>query len=131
MKRIAIIGTRRRDTASVYGLIKDKFFEIYEEGDWIVSGRCKKGADRFAERLADDYGIPILLFPPNYRRYKMAAPIIRNKSIAQNSDFIIACVIRPEEGLDEVLKRKKGGTEDTLKKFVEFSPTPRERIFLV
>jgi hypothetical protein len=32
---------------------------------------------------------------------------------------MIACVISPEDGVYEVLKRKKGGTEDTLRKFMK------------
>ncbi len=52
MKKIGIIGTRRRDTAEAFSKIIAKFFEIYEPGDWIVSGGCQKGGDRFAEKLA-------------------------------------------------------------------------------
>ena len=48
--------------------VRDKFFEIYEDGDWICSGGCKKGADRFAEMIAKE-GIPILIFYPNYPNY--------------------------------------------------------------
>ena len=50
----------------------------------------------------------------------MGAPIVRNGPVAENCDVVIACVMHPEEGLDEVLKRTKGGTEDMLKKHVKF-----------
>lgn len=113
------MGTRRRDTASVRSLIEEKFWEIYEEGDWIVSGGCPKGGDRFAEQIAKAEGIPILIFYPNYKRYKQGAPIIRNGDVAKESDVIIACVGKPEESIQEILQRKKGGTEDTLRKFVD------------
>lgn len=129
MKKIGIIGTRRRNTGMALKVIEDKLREVYTEGDWIVSGGCEKGGDRFAEILAKKYGIPILIFFPNTIKYKKAAFHIRNGPIAENSDVIIACVIRPEEGLDEVLKRKKGGTEDTLKKFNQ--KNPKGRVYLV
>jgi len=121
-KIIGIVGTRRRDTSSVQKLIEEKFWEIYEEGDIICSGGCPKGGDRFAEAIAKAEGIPILTIYPNYKRFRQGAPIVRNGSVAENSDIVIACVIRPEEGLQEVLKRKKGGTEDMLRKFVDAHP---------
>jgi hypothetical protein len=118
-KKIAVIGTRKRDTASAFKVIKDKFYGIYEEGDMIVSGGCPKGADRCAEQIAKESGIPIKIFYPNYKRYKQAAPIVRNTDVADEADIIIACVMRPEEGIDAVLQRTKGGTEDTIRKFVK------------
>ena len=118
-KRIAIVGTRSRNTGAAFKLIEKKFWEIYEEGDWIVSGGCSKGGDRCAEAIAKREGIPILLIYPCYKRYKMGAPVVRNGPVADNSTDVIACVRRPEEGLDEVLNRTKGGTEDMLKKFVK------------
>jgi hypothetical protein len=129
MKRIGIIGTRSRDTSSAYHKVKDKFFEIYEEGDWIVSGHCKKGGDRFAEVLMELHGIPTILFPPSYNKHGKAAPFIRNALIAEWSDAIIACVQRPEDGIEEVLKRKTGGTEDTLKRFIK--KHPEGKVYLV
>lgn len=119
MKKIGIIGTRRRDTPMIRKLIEEKFWEIYEEGDMIISGGCPKGGDKFAEQIAKSEGIPILTIYPDYKRFKQGAPMIRNSAIAKNSDFIIACVVKPEDGVDKVLERKKGGTEDTLKKFVK------------
>jgi len=123
-----VIGTRRRDTAAAFDLIKKKFFEIYEEGDWICSGGCPKGGDRCAEQIAKQEGIPILIFYPAYKRYGRGAPTVRNTPVAEKSDVIVACVVRPEEGLDEILKREKGGAEDTLKKYVGHNKT---KIYLV
>jgi hypothetical protein len=129
MKKIGIIGTRKRNIITDYQITKDAFFEIYEEGDWIVSGHCPKGGDAFAEKIAFDYGIPILLFPPKKRIRKEF--FARNTLIAQNSDFIIACLIRPSEPIEDVLLRESGGSEDTLKKFVRMFNNKPERIIIV
>jgi hypothetical protein len=127
---IGIIGTRKRDTAAAFKEVRKGFDEIYEEGNWIVSGGCPKGADRYAEQLAKTEGIPIVTFYPNYKRFKGGAPIIRNGDIADTSDKIIACVMHPEDGIDAVLERKSGGTEDTLKKFVKRTGD-KSKIYLV
>ena len=129
MKKIAVVGTRRRDTSSAFSLVEKQFYEIYEEGDWIVSGGCGKGGDRFAEVIAKRDGVPVLTIYPNYKRYKRGAPTVRNGPVAEISDVVVACVMHPEEGLEEVLKRKKGGTEDMLKKFVKAHP--EGKVYLV
>jgi len=119
MKIIGVIGTRKRNTSEAYKKVKDKFLELYEDGDWICSGGCKKGADRFADMISEEEGIPMLRFPPAYKRYGRGAPFIRNTLIAEHSTIIVACIINPEDGIDLVLERDKGGTEDTLKKYMK------------
>jgi len=117
MKKIGIIGTRKRNIITDYAAVKEAFFENYEEGNWIVSGHCPEGGDAFAEKIAYSYGIPILLFPPKRRIRKEF--FARNTLIAEESDIIIACLIYPFESIEDILKRTSGGSEDTLKKFAK------------
>ena len=117
MKKIGIIGTRKRNIITDFTNVKEKFFEIYEEGDWIVSGHCPKGGDAFAEKIAYTYGIPILLFPP--KRKVREEFFARNTLIAENSDVLLACLIKPYESLEEIYKRTSGGSEDTIRKFLK------------
>jgi len=105
---IGIVGSRRRDTPSDAAVVIKAFEDIYQEGDWIISGGCPKGGDRFAEWIAKNYGIPILIFYPNWARYGRSAGFIRNIPIAEYSTkALIACVAED----------RTGGTEDTIKKF--------------
>lgn len=106
MKKIGIVGTRRRDSQEAYSKVEQKFLEIYEEGDWLVSGGCPKGGDRFAEIIAKKFGVPIIIFYPDWKRYGRGAGIVRNTDIAKESDVIIAC-----------LARTPGGADDTVEKF--------------
>lgn len=118
MKKIGIVGTRRRDSIEALKVVEKDFFEIYEEGDWIVSGGCSKGGDRFAEVIAKKFGIPILIFYPNWDKYKKGAGFVRNLEIAKNSDVLIGCV-----SMD-----RTGGTEDTIKKFIKEHPFDKVRL---
>ncbi len=117
-KNIGIIGTRKRDSTVGFKLVLEAFDRVYDEGDWIVSGGCPKGGDRFAETIAKDRGIPIIIFYPDWETHGRAAAFIRNDSIACHSDILIACVAR----------NRKGGTEDTLKKHMKYYPKARRII---
>ena len=108
MKIIGIVGTRTRNTSSAYKKVEEKFLEIYEEGDWICSGGCAMGADRFAQKIAKKFGVPILIYYPKYNSHSKGAPFMRNTDIAEKSDELIACVARD----------RLGGTEDTVKKYL-------------
>jgi len=112
MKTIGIIGTRRKDKQEDFIKVKNAFDEIYENGDWIVSGGCRQGGDKFAEMIARQNGIPIIIFHANWNKYGRVAGFKRNDQIAAKSSILIACVAED----------RKGGTEDTIKKFKKFYP---------
>jgi len=131
MKIIGVIGTRKRNSGEAWKKVEAALLSLYEENDWLCSGGCEKGADRFAEKFVKKVGAPILIFYPNYKKYGRGAPMARNIHVAEHSDIIIASVIRPEDGIDEILKRETGGTEDTLKKFTNRGKDFKDKIILV
>jgi hypothetical protein len=112
MKYIGIIGSRRRDAGIDQKAVREKFFEVFDDDDWIVSGGCPQGGDRFGHKIAKDYGVPIIIFYPNWKKFGKAAGIIRNGDIAEKSDILVACVTED----------RLGGTEDTIKKFLKKQP---------
>ena len=112
MKRIIIIGSRRRNTPDDFTNVAETFLNIYEPGDLIVSGGCPEGGDRFAEDISAMGDIWMVVWEAEWNKYGKPAGFIRNTIIAQNGDIVIA----------SVASNRKGGTEDTIKKFREFYP---------
>ena len=110
MKKIGIIGTRKRDSNKDFELCEKAFLSIYEEGDELVSGGCHYGGDKFCEIIASRYNIPIKIYPAEWDKYGKRAGFIRNTYIAQDSDVIIALL--PNDG------SHSNGTEDTIRKAV-------------
>lgn len=122
MKRIGIIGSRRRDSNKDYELTLKKFMDIYDLGDIIISGGCPTGGDHFAERIATALGLPVVRLAggeevcntPDTMYIHVAdwdllgrkAGLVRNTYIARDADVILAVVA------DD----RTGGTEDTIRK---------------
>jgi hypothetical protein len=111
-KIIGIVGSRRRDTETDFRKVKAALGLVYKGGDWICSGGCLKGGDRFAYKLHKIRCIPYLEFPADWKQYRKAAGFIRNSDIAKHSDILIACVAQD----------RTGGTEDTIQKFKKHHP---------
>jgi len=120
-KVIGIVGSRRRDGQEAYEAIYNEFKKWYDTGDKICSGGCPKGGDRFAELIAKKMNLteenggliihrpkPVPQGSPRWAYAKVNFE--RNTIVAKDSDVIIATVA----------PNRKGGTEDTLKKWSKF-----------
>lgn len=132
--KVGIIGARIRNTEMDKQKIKFKLVEIMNklEVTHIVSGGAKKGGDRFAEELAKEFNIGMLIFKPiptSNRSAAIRALFVRNTDVAKNSDILIASVDPEFDTLEKVLASKRGGTNDTIKKFIKFHG--KENIHLV
>lgn len=115
---IGIVGSRRRNSNKDFIKVKEALVSVYRRGDTLVSGGCPKGADRFAEIIACTASIPIQVHYPDRNKLDPKLPkrvafakinYDRNTLIAQDADILIACVASD----------RKGGTEDTIKKFLK------------
>ena len=82
--KLAIIGSREL----VVGFDELKK-HIGEDVDELVSGGAR-GIDTCAQRYARENGIKMTEFLPEYERYGRAAPIVRNKQIAEYADEVLA-----------------------------------------
>lgn len=122
--KIGIVGTRSRNSKEAYDVVRDALLPLLETygclygGVKIISGGCPKGADRFAEALAIKYQIPITIYYAPWDRIGKSAGYHRNTNIAADSDLLIACVA----------SNRKGGTEDTIEKFVHKDYTQMEPV---
>jgi len=132
MKKIIIIGSRRRDGQKDLETVFNEFRKHYEDGDIIISGGCPKGGDRFAEVIAQKLGLTenngkLIIHRPLYpikgspKWVYAQAFYERNTLVAAEADkdsVVIACV-SPE---------RTGGTEDTLRKINKMGKDPLVRL---
>jgi hypothetical protein len=114
MTKIGIVGSRRRNERKDFELVKDVLLSLIEQYKEVilVSGGCPKGADSFVPELTTLFHLskPIIFYP-NWSKGRFAG-LERNTDIAKESDILVAVVASD----------RKGGTEDTIKKFKKFHP---------
>lgn len=118
---IGVVGSRRRDTDEDYTIVLEAVLNVIDTNpdyDYyvLVSGGCKQGADNFVEQICSELSLPTPIIhwpdksklPENPKRWDFAKiNYDRNTLIARDSDVLVACVAAD----------RKGGTEDTIKKF--------------
>lgn len=80
--KLAIIGSRKIQDFDLSLVVPTSTAEI-------ISGGAK-GVDTIARRFAEERGIKLTEFLPEYSKYGKSAPIIRNKMIVNNADAILA-----------------------------------------
>jgi len=113
--KVGIVGSRRRNKQEDKQLLLDKVIACglkFDEDLEIISGGCWCGADKFAEEISKQYGYDMIIRRPKYRKYGRKATFVRNDLIAKESEILIACVAED----------RRGGTEDTIKKFKRHHP---------
>lgn len=80
--KVAVIGSR--------SLLVDCLERFLPKGTTeIVSGGAA-GIDTCAREYAQNNGIPIIEFLPDYARYGKRAPLVRNDELIQYSDCVLA-----------------------------------------
>ena len=93
--RVAIVGSR--------GLKIENIGEYLFECDEIISGGAK-GIDACAAEYAKEKNIKLCVILPQYERYGVAAPIIRNKEIVDNCEYVLAFWDGRSKGTLSVIK---------------------------
>lgn len=77
----------------------------------IISGGAR-GADSLGERYAKENGIEVEIYRPDWDKYGKSAGFLRNTTIVENSEIIIAFWDGKSHGTqDTINKCKKSGKE--------------------
>src|SRR4051812_22135086 len=82
--KVAVIGSR---CCQDYSLVCRVLSEFHIST--IVSGGAR-GADALAARYARAHGIPLVVFFPEYHRFGVSAPLVRNRSIIACAEQVVA-----------------------------------------
>jgi predicted Rossmann fold nucleotide-binding protein DprA/Smf involved in DNA uptake len=100
--KLAIIGSRNAGAVNIAAHITERPTEV-------VSGGAR-GVDTYAAQYANEQGIPLKVFKPDYRAHLQGAPIRRNELIVQYADKVLAFWDGKSKGTKYVIEyaRKHG-----------------------
>ena len=89
-KRVVIAGCRdytNYEEAKVY--IDFCLSNIRKVNDIIIISGCASGADAIGEQYAEENGFKVEKYPANWEKYGRSAGPIRNKQMAEITDYVI------------------------------------------
>lgn len=102
--KLAIIGGRDFND---YDLLRKCMGLFIFEDIEIISGGAT-GADSLGERYARNYALSIVIFKPEWEKYGKSAGFIRNQTIVNNCDMVLAFWDGESRGTaDTIAKAKK------------------------
>lgn len=101
--RLAIIGSRTFNNYELLCREIDKL-KVFYEIDIIVSGGAN-GADTLGKCYAQEHNIPFVAFTADWQKYGKAAGMIRNQTIVDDSDYIIAFWDGVSRGTKDSIRR--------------------------
>ena len=107
--RLAIVGSRNLDDSDIFHRGVSKAVELWGTPCEVVSGGAL-GADAMGERWAQQNGIPVRVFKPDWNLYGMKAGPIRNQLLVDRSTHVLAFPSREGKGTQDAVRRarKKG-----------------------
>ena len=86
--KVAVVGSRGFENYSKLSRVLDKV-HVVKPITLIVSGGAV-GADSLSEKWAEENGIEILIFKPDWKKYGKRAGFIRNTQIVESADTVVA-----------------------------------------
>ena len=72
----------------------------------IVSGGAA-GADKLGERWAREHGVPVKLFPADWKAHSIATRPVRNRQMAEYADALIALWDSTSRGTANMIEEAK------------------------
>lgn len=110
--KLAVIGSRGFDDYALLYVHLDSL-----QIDTIISGGAA-GADSLAAKYANEHGIELIEYKPDWAKYGRGAGIVRNKLIIEDADEVIAFWDEVSKGtLHSIKLAEKAGKHVTIVKF--------------
>ena len=110
--KLAIVGGRDLND---YTLLANTIFSSLCPIDFIteiVSGGAK-GVDTLVGNFAENNGIPLKVFPAEWNKYGKSAGFIRNQTIVDNCDMVLAFWNGESRGTDNTIAKAKKAKRPT------------------
>ena len=106
MLKLAVVGSREFNDYTLLTLFLDAYKAKTPELILVSGGAV--GADELAERYAKENNLQMIVFKPDWKKYGKTAGFLRNLTIVEEADEVIAFWDGESRGtLDSINKAKK------------------------
>ena len=92
---IAVVGSR---TFTSYKLLRDTLVPIIGNDEVTLISGGARGADQLAQRFANEYGLAITIYYPDWVKYKRSAGMLRNEKIVNVATEMVAFRVSNSKG---------------------------------
>ena len=110
--RLAIVGGRDFTDTIKFLEVMCGHFGWMEAGDSLVSGGAN-GADTLGGYYAKKFNIPIKIFKPEWDKYGKSAGFLRNQTIVDNCDIVLAFWDGVSKGTQDTIEKAKKAKKPT------------------
>lgn len=118
--KLAIVGSRNFNDRFLMAEYLAVFATAYSKDGYseeppdieIISGGAK-GADSLGERFAKIYRMPVTIFKPDWDKYGKSAGFIRNQTIVDNCDIVLAFWDGKSKGTQDTINKAKKAKKPT------------------
>ena len=106
--KLAIVGSRTFKDYDLLVTWVDSIFYMQDTDEKFVISGGASGADRLAERYANTHIANLIIYPADWNKYGKSAGFIRNQTIVDNCDMVLAFWDGESRGTaDTIAKAKK------------------------
>ena len=113
-KKVVIGGCRDYTDYVFFKSCLDEILKTEKDEIIIISGHCS-GVDLMGERYAEENGIKIEIFLPEWKKYGRAAGPLRNKKMVERADLVIAFWDGKSKGTKSLIKYAESNKKEVIK----------------
>ena len=111
--KLAIVGGRDFNDYDVLVTWADSIFYMQDtDSKFVVSGGAP-GADSLAKRYTDTHIAKMITYPAEWKKYGKSAGFIRNQTIVDNCDMVLAFWDGESRGTADTIEKAKKAKKPT------------------
>lgn len=111
--KVAIIGGRDFNDYELLKKWQKPFWHYMSPDPLIIISGGANGADSLAEKFADEYKLEKEIYKPEWDKYGKSAGFIRNQTIVDNCDMVLAFWDGESRGTADTIEKAKKAKKPT------------------
>ena len=118
--KVGIVGSRSIDSKEyVFSVLDFYLARLLEENEVVIVSGSAIGIDSLGAQWAELRKLKTEIYPPDYKQHGKSATFVRNQTIVDNSDYLIAITTGSNGTADSIKRANKKGIKVKVIKYGE------------